>query len=151
MLCGSPKQQPRTSSIVQFILFVWYFEIGGNILRNFYMFRPMYSKQAFVILTPFGLILIFLLDALLSIITLAFIASSLRVTEEHLFFETVQSGPYSSFECFSLLLKELTFIFYLAPCKDSNQPGHIPGHTCMPSLTRLRCALNQLPIMITCP
>ena len=26
-------------------------------------------------------------------------ASSLRVTEENLVFETVQSGPYSSFEC----------------------------------------------------
>ena len=34
---------------------------------------------------------------LLSIIYLAFIASSFRVTEENLVFETVQSGPYSSF------------------------------------------------------
>ena len=33
-------------------------------------------------------------------INLAFIASSFRVTEENLVFETVQSGPYSSFECF---------------------------------------------------
>ena len=47
VLCGSPKKQPRTTSIVQFIFFFWSFEISGNILRNqkFYMFRPMYSKQ----------------------------------------------------------------------------------------------------------
>ena len=42
-----------------------------------------------------------------SILSLAFIATSFRVTEENLVFETVQSGPYTSFECF------LTFIFYL--------------------------------------
>ena len=35
-----------------------------------------------------------------SIISLAFIARSFRVTEENLIFETVQSGPYSSSECF---------------------------------------------------
>ena len=35
-----------------------------------------------------------------SILSRAFIACSLRVTEENLVFETVQSGPYSSFECF---------------------------------------------------
>ena len=34
VLCGSPKKQPRTSSIVQFIFFFWSFEISGNILRN---------------------------------------------------------------------------------------------------------------------
>ena len=59
VLCGSPKKQPRTSSIVQFIFFCWSFEISGNILRNqekIYMFRPMYSKQIFVIWTLFGLI-----------------------------------------------------------------------------------------------
>ena len=33
-------------------------------------------------------------------LSLAFIASSFRVTEENLVFETVQSGPYSSFEYF---------------------------------------------------
>ena len=38
-----------------------------------------------------------------SILSLVFIASSFRVTEENLVFETVQSGPYSSFECFSAL------------------------------------------------
>ena len=43
-----------------------------------------------------------------SILSLAFIAIFLRVTEENLVFETVQSGPYPS-----LLLKDLTFIFYL--------------------------------------
>ena len=69
------------------------------------MFRPMYSKQVFGILTLFGFISVFLLAALLkirnySIPYLAFIASSFRATEENLVFETVQSGPYSSFECF---------------------------------------------------
>ena len=34
VLCGSPKKQPRTSSMVQFIFFFWSFEISGNILRN---------------------------------------------------------------------------------------------------------------------
>ena len=34
VLCGSPKKQPRTLSIVQFIFFFWSFEISGNILRN---------------------------------------------------------------------------------------------------------------------
>ena len=28
VLCGSPKKQPRTSSIVQFILFFWSFKIS---------------------------------------------------------------------------------------------------------------------------
>ena len=32
--CGSPKKRPRTSSIVQFIFYVWSFEIRRNILRN---------------------------------------------------------------------------------------------------------------------
>ena len=36
---------------------------------------------------------------------LFFIASSFRVTEENLVFETVQSGPYSSFECFLCSLR----------------------------------------------
>ena len=40
-----------------------------------------------------------------SIISVAFIASSFRVTEENLVFETVQSGPYSSFECFHCSLR----------------------------------------------
>ena len=34
VLCGSPKKQPRTSSIVQFIFFFWSFEISENDLRN---------------------------------------------------------------------------------------------------------------------
>ena len=82
VLCGSPKKQPRTSSIVQLILFIWSFEISGNILRNqnFYMFRPMYSKQVFVILTPFGLISVFLFAALLKLeITVYFLWLSLPV------------------------------------------------------------------------
>ena len=31
-VCGSPKQRPRTSSIVPFIFYVWSFEISRNIL-----------------------------------------------------------------------------------------------------------------------
>ena len=79
----------------------------------------MYSKQDFVIWTLFGLISVFI-GCLVetrnySILSLAFIASSFRVTEENLVFETVQTGPYS-FLNISLLLKELTFIFYLHVC-----------------------------------
>ena len=44
-------------------------------------------------------------------LSLAFVASSFRVTEENLIFETVQSGPPSFFLIFLLLLNELTFIF----------------------------------------
>ena len=40
-----------------------------------------------------------------NILSLAFIASSFRVTEENLLFKTVQSGPYSSFECFLCSLR----------------------------------------------
>ena len=42
VLFGSPKRQPRTSSIVQFIFFFWSFEISGNILRNqiFFYLEP---------------------------------------------------------------------------------------------------------------
>ena len=32
--CGSHKKRPRTSSIVQFIFYIWSFEISRNILRN---------------------------------------------------------------------------------------------------------------------
>ena len=69
------------------------------------MFRPMYSKQGFGILTLFGVISVFFIGCLVetrnySILSLAFIASSCRATEENLVFEIVQSGPYSSFECF---------------------------------------------------
>ena len=62
LLCGNPKKQPRTSSIVQFVFFVWFFEISGNLLRNqdFFMFGSMYSKQVYIIWTPFGLISVFL-------------------------------------------------------------------------------------------
>ena len=34
VLCGSPKKQPRTPSLMQLIFFSWSFEISGNILRN---------------------------------------------------------------------------------------------------------------------
>ena len=78
------------------------------------MFRSMYSKQVFIIWTPFGLSISLFKGCLVetrnyNILSLAFIASSFRVTEENLVSETVQSGTYSS----SLVIKELTFIFYL--------------------------------------
>ena len=76
----------------------------------FYMFRsrPIYPKQVFIIWAPFGLINVLFTCCLVetrnySIISLAFIVSSFRVTEKNLVFETVQSGPYSSFECVSAL------------------------------------------------
>ena len=84
------------SSIVQFILFFWSFAISKNILRirKFHKFRPIYAKQAYVILTLFGSILVFSICCLVetqsnSILSLAFNASSFRVTEENLVFETV--------------------------------------------------------------
>ena len=46
-------------------------------------------------------------------IFLAFIASSFRVTEEDWLSETDLSGPPSFFCMFSLLLKELIFIFFI--------------------------------------
>ena len=46
--------------------FFWSFEESGNILRNqtILFFKHMYSKQVFIISTPFGLISVFLLAAL---------------------------------------------------------------------------------------
>ena len=35
-----------------------------------------------------------------SVLSLAFITISFRVTEENLVFDAVQAGPYSSYECF---------------------------------------------------
>ena len=40
-----------------------------------------------------------------SILSLAFIASSFRVTEENLVVKTVQSSPNSSYECFFCSLR----------------------------------------------
>ena len=69
------------------------------------MFRPMYSKQVFGIFNPIWSYISLFIGCLVetrnySIFSLAFIASSFRATEENLVFETVQSGPCSSFECF---------------------------------------------------
>ena len=44
-------------------------------------------------------------------LSLAFIANSLRVTDEDLLFEIDLYGPLSFFYMFLLLLKELLFIF----------------------------------------
>ena len=32
VLSGSPRKQPCTSSILQFIFFFWFFEVSGNIM-----------------------------------------------------------------------------------------------------------------------
>ena len=69
------------------------------------MFRPMYSKHVFCYLDPIWIYISLFIGCLVetrnhSILSLAFIASSFRVTEENLIFETVQSSPFSSFECF---------------------------------------------------
>ena len=66
------------------------------------MFGPMFSKQIFAIWTRFGFISVFRLTALLKLeitvmLSLAFIASSFRVAEENLLFETVQSDQRSFF------------------------------------------------------
>ena len=66
VLFGSPKKQPRSSPIVQFIFFVWSFEISGNIQRNqkiLYVLIHMF-QEGFLIWTAFGLISVFLLAAL---------------------------------------------------------------------------------------
>ena len=46
-------------------------------------------------------------------LSLPFIASSCIVTEENLLFETVQSGLRSFFCMFSLLLKDIIFVFFI--------------------------------------
>ena len=49
--CGIPKKRPSTSSIVQFILFFWSFEISRNILINQKILSVkihIYSKQFFL-------------------------------------------------------------------------------------------------------
>ena len=67
VLFGSHKKQPRSSSIVQFIFFVWSFEISGNIQRNqkilIYVLIHMF-QEGFLIWTIFGLISVFILAAL---------------------------------------------------------------------------------------
>ena len=68
----------------------------------------------------FGLISVFLLAALLkleimlSMLSLALIASPFRVTVENLVFETVQSGPYSFLNVF-FALKGTHFYISLLP------------------------------------
>ena len=53
-------------------------------IRKFYMFRPMYSKQVFVIWNLFGFISVFLLAALLKLeITVSFLWLSLPVYQGH--------------------------------------------------------------------
>ena len=60
-----------------------------------------------------------------SILSLAFIASSFRVTEENLVFETVQSGPNSSFECFLCLKGTHFYRSYYIP--QAQQPSYFIG------------------------
>ena len=71
----------------------------------------MYSKPVFIIWIPFIEISLFIgclvetRNYSYCILSLVFIASSFRVTEENLVFETAKSGPYSSFECFLCSLR----------------------------------------------
>ena len=58
-----------------------------------------------------------------SILYLAFNASSFRVTEENLVFETIQSGPYSSFECF-LCSKPNLLLYFIAIMITSSPKGN---------------------------
>ena len=53
--CGGRKTSPRTSTIVQFILNFWSFEISVNILRNQkeMIGNDSYSRQVFNYLDPF--------------------------------------------------------------------------------------------------
>ena len=82
----------------------------------FYMFRPMFicldpcvlNKLSFF--GPIRIDISLFIGCLVetrnnSILFLAFIASLFRVTEKNLVFETAQSGPYSSFECFLYSLR----------------------------------------------
>ena len=74
-LCCLPLVKQIVQGMASFFLLI-------NLLRYqiFYMFRHMYSKQVFVILTTFGLFSVFLLAALLKLeITASFLRLSLSV------------------------------------------------------------------------
>ena len=78
----------------------------------------MYSKQFFCYFDPSWIEISLFIGCLLetrkySILSLAFIVSYLRVTEENLVFETVQSGPYTSFEYFSALKGTHFYILFV--------------------------------------
>ena len=66
------------------------------------------------------------------ILSLAFIASPFRVTEENLLFETVQSGPYSSFECFLCSLRNLHLYFIGQPEKMVSATRSISNNEVQP-------------------
>ena len=81
--------------MVQFIFYFWPFEISRNILRNQKnnVYTHVRNRLFFSISTPFGLMSVFASTLLLKSKTavcffLAFIASSLRVSDENLLFET---------------------------------------------------------------
>ena len=72
------------------------------------------SKQVFAISAPFWIYFSLWIDCLvkmlkLKYLSLAFVSSSFRVTDENLLFETDLSCPRHFFRIFSLLLKD----FYL--------------------------------------
>ena len=52
--CGGHKTSPRTSTIVQFIIYFWSFEISVNILRNqkYMIGLDSYSRQVSNYLDP---------------------------------------------------------------------------------------------------
>ena len=77
---------------MQFIFFFWSFEISGNILSN------QNFVYVFHYLEPIWIDISLFIGSLVetrnySMLSLAFIACSFRVTEENVVFEPVQSGP----------------------------------------------------------
>ena len=81
------------------------------------MLRPMHSKKDFVIWLQILIDISLCIGCLVetrnySILSLAFIASSFRVTEEKLVFKTVESVPYSSFE-FCLCFKRFSLLYFI--------------------------------------
>ena len=83
------------------------------------MFRPIYSKHFFFILRPYFDLYQSLIGCLVkirnySILSLAFIASSFKVTEENLVFETVQSAHTRLSNIFSALKGSHFFILIIS-------------------------------------
>ena len=116
--CGIRKKRPRTSSLVQFIFYVWSFEISGNILRNqkSYRFRFIYSKQ-FELFEPHLDLYQSLYDFFVEIrnysilLWLSLPVHSGSLNLEDWLSKTDLSGPHSFFWMFLPLLKELIIIF----------------------------------------
>ena len=118
---GGRKMFPCTPSILQIIhvFYFWYFEISGNILiKIIVMFRTIFSTAFCFFWPSFRIEMLWLAwlpwvkFSKFQYNRLAFIASLLWVTDEDSLSEIVQyDGPLSVLWKFSLLSKELNFIF----------------------------------------